>query len=343
MTPAICEGAPGNLLEARLRRIHPTCHPAKAVLCRRFAYVLTALFIAAASLARAQELLPNPSMEGPPRRGFPPAPWMNCGPQSSADTQPGQFGITKIAADNLTCIGLVAWGDGQFGPPAAGRTEGFGAFLLDTLLPGEEYDLTFSLSYDPAFTWEGIDFGKPCRLRIFIGEGECDKAQQIHLSRPIDHYPWQEYTFRFTPQAPADFLIFEAAFADETNWQTCNLFLDAGRLRKSNEEEPVQPADTVAMQLDTLCPAYLPNAFSPNDDGRNDTFRAYLACQPNSFRLSVFSRWGEKVFESNNPGVGWDGRVKGENAPTVLYAFVLEYEFGDREKVREYGELSLVR
>ncbi len=310
-------------------------------ICR--AYALIGLFIAAAALARAQELLPNPSMEGPSRMNFPPAPWMNCGPQSTADTQPGQFGITKIAADNFTCIGLTARGDGQFAPPAAGSAEGVGAFLLDTLLPGQEYDLTFSLSYDPAFSWEGINYGNPCRLRIFIGEGECGKAQEIYLSRPIDHYPWLEYTFRFTPLARADFLIFEAAFADETNRQTGNLFLDAGRLRKSEVEEPAPPEDTIEVQMDTLCPAYLPNAFSPNDDGRNDTFQAYLSCKPNRFRLSIFSRWGGKVFESKKPGEGWDGRIKEKDAPTGLYAFVLEYEFGDGEKVREYGELALLR
>ena len=305
---------------------------------------LIALLLGAALLAQAQEYLPNPSMEGPPRTNFPPAPWLNCGPYSSVDTQPGQFGITKIPADNLTCIGMVARGDDQFGTPLSGSTEGAGVFLLDTLFTGQEYDLTFSLSYDPDFSWEGLNFGNPCRMRIFIGDGECNKAQEIYLSQPIDHYPWLEYTFRFTPQAQADFLIFEAAFADETDRQTCNIFLDAGRLRKSQEiEEPEEPMDTVVVQVDTLCPAYLPNAFSPNDDGRNDTFRAYLACEPNTYRLSVFDRWGGQVFESKDPARGWDGRIRGKAAPNGLYAFVLEYEFGDGQRVREYGEVSLLR
>lgn len=310
---------------------------------KRAAGRLIALFCFLAPVARAQEFLPNPSMEGLPRANVPPAPWINCGPLSSADTQPGQFGITKTAVDGLTCIGMVARGDAQFGAPIAGTTEGVGAFLLDTLQPGQEYDLTFSLSYDPNFTWEGIDFGKPCRLRIFIGEGECDKAQEIHLSHPIDHYPWLEYTFRFTPEVRAGFLIFETAFADEINRESCNIFLDAGRLRKSYVDEPVEPADTTNTPADTLCQAYLPNAFSPNNDGRNDTFRAYLACEPASFHLSVFNRWGSKVFESKNPDAGWDGRIKGDSAPAGLYAYVLEYAFGDGEQVSKYGELSLLR
>ncbi|MCB0559094.1 MAG: gliding motility-associated C-terminal domain-containing protein [Phaeodactylibacter sp.] len=304
---------------------------------------LTALFVGIAMLAHAQEYLPNPSMEGPSRANFPPEPWMNCGPGSSADTQPGQLGITKIAADNLTCIGMVARGDDQFVPPQAGSTEGVGAFLLDTLLAGEAYDLTFSLSYDPGFIWEGIDFGNPCRLRIFIADGECNKKQEVHLSQPIGHYPWREYTFRFTASARADFLIFETAFADESDRQSCNLFLDAGRLRKSYETEPVEPMDTVNVQPDTLCQAYLPNAFSPNDDGRNDTFRAYLACEPSRLRLSIFSHWGGKVFEGASPSQGWDGRIRGEPAPGGLYTFVLEYEFGEGLKVKEYGQVSLLR
>ncbi len=301
------------------------------------------LFLGAAPFARAQEFLPNPSMEGPPRMNFPPAPWMNCGSLSSADTQPGQFGIARAAADNLTFIGLVARGADQFGPPLAGSAEGVGVFLLDTIKAGQEYDLTYSLSHEPGFSWEGIDFGNPCRLRVFIGEGECKKGREIHLSQPIDHYPWQEYTFRFTAPVQADFLIFEAAFEDEANPRSCNILLDAGRLRKSFEDEPTEPTDSVEVETDTICPAYLPNAFSPNSDGRNDTFRAYLACEPGSFHLSVFDRWGGKVFESKDPDEGWDGRVQGEPAPAGLYAFVLEYAFGNGESAREYGEVALLR
>ena len=101
--------------------------------------------------------------------------------------------------------------------------------------------------------------------------------------------------------------------------------------------------DTVVVQLDTICPVYIPNAFSPNDDGRNDTFQAYLACDPNRFQLSVFDRWGGKVFESKNPNEGWNGQIQGKPAPAGLYAFVLEYAFGDGERVREYGDVSLLR
>ena len=85
---------------------------------------------------------------------------------------------------------------------------------------------------------------------------------------------------------------------------------------------------------------FFPNAFSPNDDGRNDTFRAYIDCAPRRFHLAVFNRWGGKVFESTGPEQGWDGRIQGEPAPTGLYAYVLEYEFGEGMKAREYGQLS---
>ncbi len=57
------------------------------------------------------------------------------------------------------------------------------------------------------------------------------------------------------------------------------------------------------------CPNYqLPNTFTPNGDGHNDLFRPYPYCFVTSVDFKIFTRWGEKIFETTNPDILWDGK-----------------------------------
>ena len=104
-------------------------------------------------------------------------------------------------------------------------------------------------------------------------------------------------------------------------------------------------AATATILLQALgCPNcfYVPSAFSPNDDGRNDTFLPGMGCMAEGYRLQVFSRWGSLLFESDDPARGWDGRFQGKPMPAGLYTWSLSYQLG-REQFREAGEVLLLR
>ncbi|MEZ4962686.1 MAG: gliding motility-associated C-terminal domain-containing protein [Saprospiraceae bacterium] len=74
------------------------------------------------------------------------------------------------------------------------------------------------------------------------------------------------------------------------------------------------------------CAVYIPNVFSPNGDGINDSFAPFFSgCEVLNYQLKVFSRWGAVVFESNNPDLGWDGTFRGKELPPDVFAFVLQY------------------
>lgn len=76
------------------------------------------------------------------------------------------------------------------------------------------------------------------------------------------------------------------------------------------------------------CPVYLPNVFSPNGDGVNDTVRPMLGeCGLVRYHFQVFTRWGQLVFESTQPGEGWNGRIKGQDAPPDTYILVARVTF----------------
>jgi len=74
---------------------------------------------------------------------------------------------------------------------------------------------------------------------------------------------------------------------------------------------------------------YIPNAFTPDGDGRNDVFRAVLTSQQLSivnFRLSIFDRWGGQVFHTEDIGQGWDGTKSGKPCPEGAYVYRITFQ-----------------
>ncbi|MBK9272495.1 MAG: gliding motility-associated C-terminal domain-containing protein [Saprospiraceae bacterium] len=87
---------------------------------------------------------------------------------------------------------------------------------------------------------------------------------------------------------------------------------------------------------------FLPNAFSPNNDGKNDFFypRSDFLTK---VKLEIYSRWGEKVFETDKAEPGWDGTFKGDQLPPDVYGYFLRfYCFEDKEFTRK-GNVNLIK
>jgi gliding motility-associated-like protein len=86
----------------------------------------------------------------------------------------------------------------------------------------------------------------------------------------------------------------------------------------------------------------VPNAFTPSRGGVNSvvTVRGFGIARMN---FTIYSRWGEKVFESQSKGAGWDGTYKGKPMPMDVYAYTLDVEFTDGTKTRKTGDITLIR
>ena len=94
-------------------------------------------------------------------------------------------------------------------------------------------------------------------------------------------------------------------------------------------------------------PFYIPNAFTPNGDGLNDVFGVIPRLDyVNQYRISIFNRWGQLLFESSDLNQGWDGTYQGEACPAGAYVYRIVYnDFGmgtQETKVME-GTVMLVR
>jgi gliding motility-associated-like protein len=73
-------------------------------------------------------------------------------------------------------------------------------------------------------------------------------------------------------------------------------------------------------------PFEMPNAFTPNGDGKNDIFRIPPSTSQKVIQFSVYDRWGMRVFETANSSIGWDGTFAGQPQPTGTYVWQVEYE-----------------
>jgi gliding motility-associated-like protein len=92
------------------------------------------------------------------------------------------------------------------------------------------------------------------------------------------------------------------------------------------------------------CTVFIPNAFTPNGDGKNDVFGVINAVKADQFQLVIYNRWGGLVFRSNNWKDTWDGKVNGlQQAAGTFVWFVKYVDKRTNEKVERKGSLVLIR
>ena len=89
--------------------------------------------------------------------------------------------------------------------------------------------------------------------------------------------------------------------------------------------------DTMIQTIDVepVVQFFLPNAFTPNYDGKNETYKPKgLSSGMVFYRMTIWSRWGDLIFETNDPEEGWNGQRKnsGQEMPVGVYLCHLEYQ-----------------
>jgi gliding motility-associated-like protein len=100
--------------------------------------------------------------------------------------------------------------------------------------------------------------------------------------------------------------------------------------------------DSVVVIVLLCSDVHVPNAFTPNDDNHNDHFSLLY---PGSFIMSsleVYNRWGQLVFQTNDPTTGWDGTWRNRDAPTGTYAWIVRGTCNDEQLIRS-GNVTLLR
>ncbi len=105
-------------------------------------------------------------------------------------------------------------------------------------------------------------------------------------------------------------------------------------------------SDTVLVRLIDECTEdfiYMPNAFSPNRDGVNDCFGIMSPPKLTNYKMTIFNRWGEKVFEALDENDCWDGMYKGGAALSDAYVYVVSFTCYNGKLLSKKGTVTIIK
>ncbi len=115
-------------------------------------------------------------------------------------------------------------------------------------------------------------------------------------------------------------------------------------------ENGCKASDQIMLRVEKTREVFIPNAFSPNDDGTNDKFMIFAnnekIKQINTFQ--VYDRWGEQIylaenFDPNDPAFGWDGTLNEEKLNPAVFVYFAEIEFIDGVTILYKGDVTLAK
>jgi gliding motility-associated-like protein len=101
--------------------------------------------------------------------------------------------------------------------------------------------------------------------------------------------------------------------------------------------------DSVKIKVIQFNDFYVPTAFSPNNDGKNDLMRPFFPGKYSLIEFSVFNRWGEKIFSTSTRGEGWNGYYKSKLQPQDVYVWIIRAVHDYQKPVEIKGSFVLIR
>jgi gliding motility-associated-like protein len=102
--------------------------------------------------------------------------------------------------------------------------------------------------------------------------------------------------------------------------------------------------DTVTVVSAPCCQLYIPNSFSPNDDGVNDVFIPITNATVTKYSFTIYNRWGNRVFFTSDISRGWDGKTKGLKSDVDTYFYLIDYYCPYSDKTYQLkGDVTLVK
>jgi gliding motility-associated-like protein len=96
------------------------------------------------------------------------------------------------------------------------------------------------------------------------------------------------------------------------------------------------------LKTDCMEGFYIPNAFTPGG-AANNVFRPLLFGNITGYQFAIYDRWGVLVFQSNQPGAGWDGSFHGSPATPGVFVWYCRYTLDGQPQQLQKGTVILIR
>ena len=172
-------------------------------------------------------------------------------------------------------------------------------------------------------------------LEQHIGDVVNLQANSLYANTSAIEYVWYTKTNTSTP-------IFSGP-----SFTVGPLIRDTGfyvLLKRVDGSDKTCSSPFTEVDITLLYPIFVPNAFSPNNDGLNDVFKVEGASLLSSGKLSVYNQWGALLFQTNDISRGWDGKVNGMSQPSGAYIYILDAVLNNTAKAyRKKGIVALTQ
>jgi len=233
------------------------------------------------------------------------------------------------------------------------------------LVVGQEYFISFRITNGEitptslaglAVNHIGLLFSTNAPVQI--GNGFISATPQFVIDTVVFSSKWERVDFNFIADQPYENLTFGLFNGDDShtiserrgnNPQVAYYFVDDFILSTEQiDDDPVtqNPDDNPVYTDPPNAPFFVPNAFTPNNDGDNDIFIP-VAGTIKEWVLEIFTKWGDPVFSSKNSQRGWDGSLAAKPCASGSYIWKITYQVPDENgEVRtavEFGFVNLVK
>ena len=288
-------------------------------------------------------------------------------------TAPGTYTVKLTLVDTAYCnapdtlkipISIAPLVVAQFETPPTGCIP-YTAKFTNTSIAGQSFiwdfgDGTTSTAMNPVHTYNTAG---PYTITLIANDpNTCNLADTTAAT--INVFPNPVSNFSFSPDPPVentptsfnnlaspDAVKFKWLFGDGDSLQTNSRLQVKHQYNATGTYNACLIAINSAGCADTLCQDVkavvaalvdVPNAFTPNRGDANSVIYA-KGFGITKIRFIIWNRWGQKVFETNDKNIGWDGKYKGVLQPMDVYAYTLDVEFFDGTKTIKKGDITLIR
>lgn len=261
-------------------------------------------------------------------------------------TQPDSLGLGLVEVIDNICFGesegsieVEAVGGS---PPYEYSVDGF-TFQMEPILgnlPAGNYEVTV-LDAEGCTATVDATVIEPIELVVDAGGDRFIVLGYDTLVRAISNY--SPVTYTWTPMDSLNCLNPDCSLVQVNPTATTTY-----QVLVTNENG-CTATDDVTINLIKDRPIFIPNVFSPNNDGTNDGFTIFSGPGLELIeKLQIFSRWGELVFEANNifpndVGLGWDGKFNGDPVNPGVFVYLAQLRFVDEEIVEVKGDVTVIR
>ena len=311
------------------------------------------------AVCTAQNLVPNPSFEiysscptGASQIFLAP-PWTQpttgtCDYFNACAT----VASTVSVPDNLLGHQYARTGNGYSGffARAGGYVEYVQVPLTESLQAGEKYCVSFYISLSDTCAYSIYS------VEMYISNTPPSATNYFPLpftpqiQNPtggfFNYNNWTEVSGTYTALGGEKYITIGNF---DSNYYPDTLLLNSDTLHY-NPQVSYLYLDDVSLALcdplnDSASTLFLPNAFSPNGDGENDTLKIYYGNMNRikTLQLVIYDRWGEQIFETTDKNFTWNGTYNDKMLNTQVLVYALHVEFIDQKLLDKKGNISLIR